>query len=59
MDIQLKALIVEDVATEAELAVRELRQSGIYLDTHIVQNEAAGRFVFVVEAGGNGIGDVA
>lgn len=40
MDIQLKALIVEDVATEAELAVRELRQSGIYLDTHIVQNEA-------------------
>ncbi|MGH8370267.1 MAG: GAF domain-containing protein, partial [Gammaproteobacteria bacterium] len=41
MDIRLKALIVEDVATEAELAVRELRQSGIYLDTHIVQDEAA------------------
>ena len=41
MDITLRAVIVEDVATEAELAVRELQKAGIHLETRIVQNEAS------------------
>lgn len=37
--MELKALVVEDVATEVELTVRELRQSGIHLDVRVVQDE--------------------
>src|SRR5690242_19375237 len=40
VDMQLKALIIEDVTTEAELAVYELRQAGIHLETCVVQDEA-------------------
>lgn len=41
MELTLRAVIVEDVAIEAELAVRELRKTGIYLHTRIVQDEAS------------------
>lgn len=40
MELRLKALVVEDVATEVELTVRELRAANIHLDTRIIQDES-------------------
>ena len=41
MDRALKILLVEDVETDAELQVRELRRAGLNFDAHRVQSESA------------------
>lgn len=41
MDRALKILLVEDVETDAELQLRELRRAGLSIDSRRVQSEAA------------------
>src|SRR6266850_1172654 len=41
MDRALKILLVEDVETDAELQVRELKRAGLNFDAHRVQSESA------------------
>lgn len=41
MDHALKILLVEDVETDAELQMRELRRAGLNFDVHRVQSESA------------------